>query len=31
MDVPVTMAAVKELCGLDVVEKYLRSPPATQA
>ena len=25
MDVPATMVAVKELCGLDVVEKYLES------
>ncbi|XP_051179380.1 indole-3-acetaldehyde oxidase isoform X2 [Lolium perenne] len=31
MDVPATMATVKELCGLDVVEKYLRSLPATKA
>jgi indole-3-acetaldehyde oxidase len=25
MDVPATMPAVKELCGLDVVERYLES------
>jgi indole-3-acetaldehyde oxidase len=31
MDVPATMAAVKELCSLDVVENYLRSLPASQA
>ncbi|XP_006650706.2 probable aldehyde oxidase 2 [Oryza brachyantha] len=28
MDVPATMPAVKELCGLDVVERYLESFPA---
>jgi indole-3-acetaldehyde oxidase len=25
MDVPATMPLVKELCGLDVVERYLQS------
>ncbi|KAG8098491.1 hypothetical protein GUJ93_ZPchr0013g34901 [Zizania palustris] len=29
MDVPATMPVVKELCGLDVVERYLESLPAT--
>ncbi|KAF0929320.1 hypothetical protein E2562_019903 [Oryza meyeriana var. granulata] len=29
MDVPATMPAVKELCGLDVVERYLESFSAT--
>uniref|UniRef100_A0A0D9W002 aldehyde oxidase n=1 Tax=Leersia perrieri TaxID=77586 RepID=A0A0D9W002_9ORYZ len=28
MDVPATMPVVKELCGLDVVERYLESFPA---
>uniref|UniRef100_I1QSH6 aldehyde oxidase n=1 Tax=Oryza glaberrima TaxID=4538 RepID=I1QSH6_ORYGL len=31
MDVPATMPAVKELCGLDVVERYLESFSATTA
>jgi hypothetical protein len=28
MDVPATMPVVKELCGLDVVERYLQSVSA---
>ena len=28
MDVPATMPVVKELCGLDVVERYLESVSA---
>jgi indole-3-acetaldehyde oxidase len=28
MDVPATMPVVKELCGLDIVERYLESVSA---
>ena len=31
MDVPATMPVVKELCGLDVVERYLESVSAAGA
>jgi hypothetical protein len=29
MDVPATMPVVKELCGLDIVERYLESVNAS--
>jgi indole-3-acetaldehyde oxidase len=31
MDVPATMPVVKDLCGLDVVERYLESMSAATA